>query len=224
MLQERISLWARWVAVLSSGFYLVNLIAFPWSGMHVTLTHMLTERGSVLHLAASLTFAAVWLLTQRVQLTLRTLRAPDLGALIGGCGIVRVDGSRARAHAGRVWWRQHDGTGSRTPRPHERCECSCHRRAEYGAADLLGDTAAFAPLVVATWATTGALAETINTASWSGVSIAIATGRLARDLWPRTEAALVRQLGQYTLEEKIGEGGMGIVYRARTRCSGGQRR
>ncbi len=76
-------------------------------------------------------------------------------------------------------------------------------------------TAAFAPLVVATWATTGALAETINTASWSGVSIAIATVGSRVIFGLRTEAALVRQLGQYTLEEKIGAGGMGVVYRAR---------
>ncbi len=50
MLQERISLWALWVAVLSSGFYLVNVIAFPWSGMHVTLTDMLksVDRSSIL--------------------------------------------------------------------------------------------------------------------------------------------------------------------------------
>ncbi len=34
-----------------------------------------------------MTFAAVWLLTQRVRLTLRTLRALDLGVLIGGCGL-----------------------------------------------------------------------------------------------------------------------------------------
>jgi serine/threonine-protein kinase len=54
----------------------------------------------------------------------------------------------------------------------------------------------------------------VNVVSWSAVSIAIATVGSRIIFGLRTEAARARRLGQYTLEHKIGAGGMGVVYRA----------
>jgi serine/threonine-protein kinase len=73
---------------------------------------------------------------------------------------------------------------------------------------------AMLPLLPMAAFATGSPLAVVNIATWSALTIAIATLGSHVIFGLRSEAARVRRLGQYSLEEKIGEGGMGVVYRA----------
>lgn len=215
-LQGRLSLWAFWVFALSFGFYLTNIATFQFvRRASDRLAEAMLETGNLDHLAASLVFGSVWVLTRQVQLSIGVLRVLELTTLIVGCTLFALMGAYMTqlefqaglemtigAYAGLL-------ACANTVMARAITVPSTPRRT------LIASVAAMAPLVPAAYLASGASAAlTVNVATWCAVSISIATIGSRVIFGLRTEAARVRRLGQYTLEHRVGAGGMGVVYRA----------
>jgi serine/threonine-protein kinase len=146
---------------------------------------------------------------------MRNLRALDAGLLIAGCGIYAVMGNALAGMQELHGLAGVLGIYAALLACANVVEARAIAVPSTAARTLWISAVAMLPLVVITWTTTHVPADTINVATWCGVAIAIATVGSRVIFGLRTEAARVRRLGQYTLEEKIGAGGMGVVYRAR---------
>jgi serine/threonine-protein kinase len=216
-LQDRIGLWAFWVFVLSFGFYLTNVSTWVLLGPRfragLGLTEMLLQKGTLLHLAASLMFGAVWLATRHRRWSTRALRVLDVAALVGGCTLFALMG---------LYLMQMQQAIGQSPTPGLyagllACANTVMSRAIFtpstSTRTLIVSILAMVPLIPVGAVAAGVVGA-INTVCWTAVSIAVSALGSRVIFGLRTEAAQGRRLGQYTLEEQIGAGGMGMVYRA----------
>jgi eukaryotic-like serine/threonine-protein kinase len=213
LLQERVALWTMWVFILSFGFYLANLVNWVFT-MPGRILEIVLTAGGMLHLIASLLFGAVSIVTRRIRLSWRALRIVDVGTLVVGCGLYSLMGlylvrlqeelpvdAGAGLFAGLL-------ASANVVMSRAIFVPSEARRTFWFSA------LAMSPLLPDTYLATQSAAMVIDVTCWCAVSIAIATVGSQVIFGLRTEAARVRRLGQYTLEEKIGSGGMGVVYKA----------
>ena len=215
-LQDRICLWTFSVFALSGAFYIINIATYPlMPHAAATLMHSLTRVSAIDHLLATLVFGAVWLLTRRGIWSMRALRMLDIATLIAGCLLFAVMGG---------YLTQTEMPGSADPvlgvyTALLACANTVMARATIvpstPARTLAASIVAMAPLVpAAAMVKPSDPSQAIFVASWCGVSIAIAVVGSRVIFGLRAEATRAKKLGQYTLEEKIGAGGMGVVYRA----------
>ena len=213
LLQERVALWTMWVFILSFGFYLVNLaqwvVVMPDHALDLVLT-----AGTMLHLIASLMFGVVSIATRRVRLSWRALRVLDVGTLVVGCALY----SLMVLYLVRLQQEMQLNSGAGLYAGLLASASVVLSRAIFVPSEarrtFLFSALAMSPLLPDAVLATNDLATVIDVACWCAVSTAIATVGSNVIFGLRSEAARVRRLGQYTLEEKIGSGGMGVVYRA----------
>ena len=227
-LRGRLRLYAGWMFVLAFGFYGLTLV----TSLAIGLPYLL-HPATLWHLAAIATMGSVWLLARDMLGSVQALRWLDAGGLTVTCfcfavmGAVLALGPRdfiedpveallvtqlacasailARtvavpSTATRTLWL---GVVALTPH----VVASAYVLAM---ADNLLIPAALDQLTRADIA----YGNFLNTIAWSGIAVTISTVGSGVIFGLRAEADKVRRLGQYTLEEKIGEGGMGSVYRA----------
>ncbi len=214
LFQRRLSLTGLLVFVLAFGFYLVQLgtvaVVAP---EHVV--HLLTRASPLVQVGTCFFAAGIWLFTRRGRRSNTTLSALDvvvsLGVCLGWTVMISVGLKRGErpemiallASSYTLVFRAAfiPSTPARTAvvslaslLPIVPASAMIHARAP-----VSGEVPLAPPVNVAIWAVLGAAATTCISYVVFGL---------------RQEVRKAKQLGQYLLEEKIGEGGMGVVYRA----------
>ena len=220
--QSRLRLFTGYLFLISGSFYVIDM-AFSAPALGATLILFWTPK--LLHLAATLMAGAFWLVLRRRQFLIAHLRALDAGSTIllstcyGLMALAALDAERLAHLMSLDPWRA-------ATDPLMACTYVVLLRAlvipSRTARTLWISTLAMLPIVgagpyVLMRSNMGGLDlrfASLDLALWSGAAVTVAGISSHVIFGLRTEVARIRRLGQYTLEEKIGEGGMGIVYRA----------
>src|SRR5215213_2587819 len=216
--QERLALVSKTLFLVSFAFYLFLLASMVLVG---GAPFVAVVQGPVAlgHLAASWTMGLLWLLASRARLSRRSLGALDAIGLVVACGFLSFMTWNDEGQILQVLLALTVTVMIRAilvpSRPGRTMVLSalaflptvvvCIAQ-HHPTALLPGFTAAYQKQYM-----------TLNTVLWSvlGTTLATITSRVTYGL--RKQVAEANELGQYILEEKIGGGGMGEVWRARHR-------
>ena len=216
--RERLALLGKTLFLVSFGFYLFLLASLTLIG---GAPFVAVVRGPVAlgHLCASLTMALLWLLASRARLSLWSLGALDAISFVLAGGFLSLMTIEEEGQILQVLL-------ALTVTVMVRAILMPSRPGR----TLLLSALVFAPTVVVCIARHHPTAflpgfspgyqklhMTLNTVLWSvlGTTLATIVSRVLYGL--RRQVAEASELGQYLLEEKIGGGGMGEVWRARHR-------
>ncbi|HMJ52938.1 MAG TPA: serine/threonine-protein kinase [Polyangiaceae bacterium] len=211
-LQTRLALFGFYVFVLAGGSWaamaVASLISEANGGEPGPFSHTPFSLAGSLHLANALLGGALWIATRTGQRRGLALHALDVGVSLGlimvwvATGIVIPN---AMAGGFVALLALTTGLLARAivvPSTATRTLCI----GLVGGATLVG---------IALWRTSDHGAVPIGAICWTASAVTLATLASHTIFGLRREAQKARVLGQYTLESKISEGGMGVVWRAR---------
>jgi eukaryotic-like serine/threonine-protein kinase len=221
-LQQRLGVFGLWMFALSFGFYALNITSetilnagFDWTAP--------VRPPYGLHLIAAALCGSLWLVARRPPLSLRALQSFDAFATIAVCTLYALMGP-AFADRGFVGVRNSTVTAfallSTVLGSSNMLIARAIALPSRAARTFWIGAAALAPMVgVAVWVgwyrvLPASVPLALVIVVWCAVALALSTVGSRIIFGLRREAALGKRLGQYTLDQKIGEGGMGVVYRA----------
>ena len=205
-----------------SGSFLIAVVVIPMTFMGVEHTLKMAWHASYLcHAAATLVLGIAWLLTAKRRWSARALGAIDVGLLVSVSvflalmgGFSGMPGPGGMFQASLAIASMFALRGIVLPSTGLRTLAVC---AAATVASLVAISFAFTTKPGTHFGVndaTSAPAQVINMFMWLSAFTAVAT-IAARVIYTlRTEVREARRLGQYMLHEKLGEGGMGVVYRA----------
>ena len=208
---ERLALFAQVACLASGAFLVVGLIMTP---AERTLGRPWFERIPVFHIVATAVFLAMWLLARSRALSNRGLRRLDaIGAVAAGLAYTAMGSTMPLA------WRPDELLllimnvvllGRAALVPSEPRRTTWITAAAVAAIPFL----VFVIFGANTNPETPMVPVLVQTVLWATFIVVLATLISNITFHLRRSIARARRLGQYELFEKIGEGGMGVVYRA----------
>ncbi|MEY4547003.1 MAG: hypothetical protein RL685_3198, partial [Pseudomonadota bacterium] len=225
LLNKRIAYFAGVLFSLSFIFYLFNFVTVRLT--HGSWLRYLLNPADLLHAAAAAVFGLAWLLCRRGRRRAAQLNLIDVGTLVLSVSLFAWKGAIEEAgfHQATVTAM----TSMAVIITHAIIVPATARRGFWVSflAAIPATVAAYFICAGIALAELGELAApTTGTSSlillgttyigmWSALTVAVATlaSRVIYGLQQRAREA--REIGQYTLEAKLGAGGMGVVYRAR---------
>ncbi len=206
-LQARLRLFLKLVSILSGGFFalglLITVVAFPeYVGQN------LSHPSTIAHVAVTIAMMSMWLFVGTKPRSVRALDLVDaLGTIVLGVGFALMTMGQHGARHGEfvallaVGWTL-VARAALVP-------CHALRTGALG-------TLAMSPLIVLTYAVAEdhAVMRAVYVGFWTIVAVVTTTviSRIIYGLQRQIREAM--KVGQYTLVESIGEGGMGVVFRA----------
>jgi hypothetical protein len=216
--RERLALVGKTLFLVSFGFYLFLLASMVLIG-GAPLVVVVTGPVAVGHLAASWTMGLVWLLASRVRLSRRSLATLDAIGIVVACSFLSIMTVNDEGQILQVLLALTVTVMIRAILVPSRPGRTMVLTALAFLPTVVVCIARHHPTALLPGFTAGYQKQymTLNTVLWSvlGTTLATIISRVTYGL--RRQVAEANELGQYVLEEKIGGGGMGEVWRARHR-------
>jgi len=221
--QDRLRLLSGCLFLISGGFYIIGTTTRLVALGTVTPLPVLLWTPGVLHLTATLLAGCTWLLFRGVRFSFPALRRLDAATALVLCTCFALTGAAVAFDSSNL----HPDTdpdhgvfvgllassyvvlARATALPSK-----VSRTVWIGAAAMV-PIVAVNVYVLLRGGTGGVMLAlgSVEVLSWTAAAVTLAAISSRVIFGLHTEAAKIRRLGQYTLEEKVGEGGMGIVYR-----------